>query len=57
VGLALALALAPVAASAQGLGLNASEGETFLKAVKDGDANKAIELANQPDHGCQLSRL
>lgn len=47
-GLALALALAPVAASAQGLGLNASEGETFLKAVKEGDVNKAIELANQP---------
>jgi ankyrin repeat protein len=48
VGLALALALAPVAASAQGMGMNASEGETFLKAVKEGDANKAIELANQP---------
>lgn len=46
--LALALAFMPVAASAQGLGLNASEGEAFLQAVKEGDANKALELANQP---------
>jgi len=46
--LALALALAPAAASAQGMGLNASDGEAFLNAVKDGDSNKALELANQP---------
>lgn len=46
--LGLALIAAPAMASAQGLGLNASEGEAFLSAVKDGDANKAIELANQP---------
>lgn len=32
----------------QGMGMNSSDGETFLKAVKEGDANKAIELANQP---------
>jgi ankyrin repeat protein len=47
-GLALALALAPVPAMAQGLGMNASEGEAFLKAVKEGDVNKSLELANQP---------
>ena len=47
-GLALALAIAPISLAAQGLGLNASDGETFLSAVKDGDVNKAIELANQP---------
>src|SRR5687767_13041031 len=46
--LALALALAPVSLAAQGIGVNASVGESFLSAVKDGDANKAIELANQP---------
>lgn len=37
-----------VAAAAQGMGMNASDGEAFLKAVKEGDANKALELANQP---------
>lgn len=47
-GLALALAITPVFVSAQGLGPNASDGEAFLNAVKDGDANKALELANQP---------
>ena len=48
VGLVLALTIAPVPAMAQGLGLNASDGEAFLNAVKEGDANKALELANQP---------
>jgi ankyrin repeat protein len=33
---------------AQGLGLNASDGEAFIKAIKEDDANKAVELANQP---------
>ena len=47
-GLALALAVTPISLAAQGLGPNASEGEAFLVAVKDGDANKALELANQP---------
>jgi ankyrin repeat protein len=47
-GVALALAIMPVAVAAQGLGLNASDGEAFLNAVKEGDSNKAIELANQP---------
>ena len=47
-GLAAALAVTPVTVTAQGLGPNASEGEAFLNAVKEGDANKAIELANQP---------
>ena len=47
-GLALALAIMPVSLAAQGLGLNASDGEAFLKAVKDDDASKAVELANQP---------
>ena len=28
--------------------MNASDGEAFISAVKDGDANKAVELANQP---------
>lgn len=44
----LAVMLAPVSAHGQGMGLNASDGEAFLNAVKEGDANKAIELANQP---------
>ena len=47
-GLALALAIAPLPLAAQGLGINASDGEAFLSAVKDGDTNKAIELAEQP---------
>ena len=47
-GLALAIAIVPVSLAAQGMGLNASDGEAFLSAVKDGDTNKAIELANQP---------
>ena len=47
-GLALALAIAPLPLAAQGLGINASDGEAFLSAVKDGDTNKAIELADQP---------
>ena len=46
-GLALALAIMPVSLAAQGLGPNASDGEAFLSAVKEGDANKAIDLANQ----------
>jgi uncharacterized protein len=46
--LALALALAPAVATAQGMGLNASDGEAFLNAIKDGDSNKALELVNQP---------
>jgi uncharacterized protein len=46
-GLALALGLMPVSLAAQGLGPNASDGEAFLSAVKDGDANKAVELASQ----------
>lgn len=44
----IALVATPVAVGAQGMGMNASEGEAFLTAVKDGDSNKAIELANQP---------
>ncbi len=28
--------------------MNASDGEAFLNAVKDGEAGKAVELANQP---------
>jgi uncharacterized protein len=46
--LALALAITPISLAAQGLGLNSSDGEAFLSAVKEGDANKAVELANQP---------
>jgi len=34
--------------TAQGLGANASVGEEFLKAIKEDDVNKALELANQP---------
>jgi ankyrin repeat protein len=34
--------------TAQGLGGTASVGEEFLKALKDDDVNKALELANQP---------
>lgn len=30
------------------MGLNASDGEAFLKAIKEDDANKAVELASQP---------
>ena len=46
--IALSLAATPAPVLAQGLGLNASDGEAFLKAIKEDDANKAIELANQP---------
>jgi ankyrin repeat protein len=46
--IALSLAAAPAPISAQGLGLNASDGEAFLKAIKEDNANKAIELASQP---------
>jgi ankyrin repeat protein len=46
--IALSLAASSAPAFAQGLGLNASDGEAFLKAIKDDDANKAIELASQP---------
>ena len=46
--IALSLAASPAPVFAQGLGLNASDGEAFLKAIKDDDANKAIELASQP---------
>ena len=56
--LALSLAAAPVPILAQGLGMNASDGEAFLKAIKDDDANKAVELASQPGvPRRQLSRL
>ncbi len=47
-GLVLALTIAATPAVAQGLGLNASEGEAFLKAVKDGDVNKALPLVQEP---------
>jgi len=46
-GLALALLALPLSASAQGL-MNESEGETFLKALEDGDAGKALPLLNEP---------
>nr|WP_283938035.1 ankyrin repeat domain-containing protein [Sphingomonas caseinilyticus] len=46
--IALSLAASPAPIFAQGLGLNASDGEAFLKAIKDDDANKAVELAGQP---------
>jgi uncharacterized protein len=45
--IALSVAAASAPAFAQGLGLNASDGEAFLKAIKDDDANKAVELAGQ----------
>lgn len=47
-GLALALAIMPATLAAQGLGANASDGEAFLSAVKDGDTGKALDLVNQP---------
>ena len=46
--IALSLAASPAPTFAQGLGLNASDGEAFLKAIKEDDANKAVELAGQP---------
>ena len=46
--IALSLAASPAPVFAQGLGLNASDGEAFLKAIKNDDANKAVELASQP---------
>ncbi len=44
----MALAIAAAPAVSQGLGLNASEGEAFLKAVKDGDVAKALPLVQEP---------
>ena len=46
--IALSLAVAPAPVLAQGLGLNASDGEAFIKAIREDNANKAIELASQP---------
>ena len=46
--LVMGLVLAPIPAIAQGLGMNASEGEAFMNAVKEGDVSKALELANKP---------
>jgi ankyrin repeat protein len=44
----LALALAGLGAPLAAQGINASNGEEFLKAVSEGDANKAIPLAEEP---------
>ena len=46
--IALSLVAAPAPILAQGLGLNASDGEAFIKAIKEDDANKAVQLASQP---------
>ena len=46
--IALSLVAAPAPIIAQGLGLNASDGEAFIKAIKEDDANKAVQLATQP---------
>ena len=43
--LAIALALAATPTFAQ---LNSSEGDAFIKAMKEGDGGKALELVNQP---------
>jgi ankyrin repeat protein len=45
-GLMIAMALAPAPAVAQGF--DTSEGEAFLKAVEEGDNNKAIPLLEEP---------
>jgi len=45
-GLAVVLAVAPIPAVSQGV--NTSEGETFLKAIEDGDNSAAIPLLEQP---------
>jgi len=47
-GLALMLLFSAVPAASQGFGMNASEGEAFLKALKEGDAAKAVPLAKEP---------
>lgn len=44
---AIGLAIAATSAGAQGLG-NESPGETFLKAVEEGDAAKAVPLMEDP---------
>lgn len=45
----MALTTVPASLPAQSMGgPNASEGEEFLKALKDGDNNTALELANKP---------
>jgi ankyrin repeat protein len=46
-GLALMLVMGASSVAAQGLG-NASEGEAFLKAIEEGDNNKAIPLIEEP---------
>ena len=47
-GLALALLISAVPVASQGIGMNASEGEAFLNALKDGDSAKALPLAKEP---------
>jgi ankyrin repeat protein len=46
-GLTMALLLAPIPALSQG-GVNSSEGETFLKAIDEGDNAAAVPLLEQP---------
>lgn len=47
-GLAIALMSAAAPAMADGFGVNSSEGEAFLKAIREGDNNAAIPLLEQP---------
>jgi ankyrin repeat protein len=46
--IALSLVAVPAPVLAQGLGMNASDGEAFLKAIREDDANKAVQLASAP---------
>jgi len=46
--IALSLVAMPAPVLAQGLGMNASDGEAFLKAIREDDANKAVQLASAP---------
>ena len=44
----MALGVARRSIAAQGLGVNARDGEAFLKAVEEGDANKPSRWLDQP---------
>ena len=47
-GLALMLLISAVPAASQGYGMNSSDGEAFLNALKNGDSAKAVPMIKDP---------